>query len=236
MPALVTTLTSCRRFRPCGTACVLWLVGSLLATARPTGVAAPPPNMVRTMPEKSLVDATPSRLVSDSAVQPYMNSVASQFLIQHQATDPFGCYQDPNAKPVIKKTVAKTTRRVAPAQATPFADVIRLLQINTVMPREKQFLIDSMTYRQGDTLSIRHRGRVIAAKIISVSSTQIQFQNAASAETASVSLNLLPAGMSAGQVGISAPGLVPTSQSNIIELDPGIQPDDAAPPLPPSTP
>lgn len=188
--------------------------------------------MVKTMPEKPLVDPTPSRLVSESSLQDYLKSVSSQFTIQHQATDPFGLYQDPNAKPVIKKTVSKVTRRAAPALATPFADVIRMLQINTVMPRERQFLIGSMTIREGENLSIRHRGRVIIARVLSVSSSRILFQNTANRETATLSLNLLPSGMSSGTRGITAPGLVPTQQSNIIELDPGINPDDEAPPQP----
>lgn len=206
------------------------------ASAKPPGVAAPPANMVKTMPEKPLVDPTPSRLVSESALQAYLQSVSSQFTIQHQATDPFGLYQDPNAKPVIKKSVAKVARRAAPAQVTPFADVIRLLQIHTVIPREKRFLIDSMTLREGELLSIRHRGRLITAKIVSVSSSRILFQNTASNETASLSLNLMPAGMAAGHDAITAPGLIPSRQSNLIELDPGIHSEDDSPTPAPPTP
>ena len=213
---------------------LLLLATPTTSVARPpVGAApAPPPNMVKTMPEKPLVNPTPSRLVSESNLQDYIQSVSSQFSIQQQATDPFGLYQDPNAKPIIKKTPAKVTRRVAPMQATPFADVIRLLQINTVMPGEKQFLIDSSTVREGDQLSLRHRGRLITTKVLSVTSSRILFQNTASKETASLPLNLLPAGMSAGNASITAPGLIPNRQSNIIELDPGINPDDAAPPQP----
>ena len=64
----------------------------------------------------------------------YVASLSAVFSMRDRATDPFGHSRIPNAKPVIKNPVAKTTRRVAPVQATPFADIIRLIKVTTSCP------------------------------------------------------------------------------------------------------
>ena len=177
--------------------------------------AAPSPQ------EPVTVSATPSRYVGEADLAAHVESLASMFAIRGQATDPFGQLQDPNAKPIVKTTVAKASRRIAPIQATPFSDIVRLLQVTTIMPKEKRFLVGTRSIKQGDSIPLAFRGKNIRVEVTSVSSSQIDFRNLESNETASLKLNLLPVGMTPGTRGISAPGMVIDRPNSPIELDPG---------------
>lgn len=147
--------------------------------------------------------------------------MAKALLISKRSTDPFGQVQDPDAKPIIKPTVAKNTRRAPVIQATPFSEIVRLIKVNTIMPSEKQFLIGTRTVKQGETLPLNFRGRSIKVVVTGVSSNKIDFRNLDSGETASISLSLLPAGMSQGTQGLTPPGMVPHTPNAPIDLDPG---------------
>jgi hypothetical protein len=169
---------------------------------------------------------TPSRFVGEADLAAYVESYANVLSIRERTSDPFGQFQDPDAKPIVKPTVAKQTRRTAPLQATPFSDIIKLLQVTTIMPKEKRFLVGTRSIKQGDVIPLGFRGKNIKVEVASVSSQQIEFRNLENNETASLKLNLLPVGMTPGTHGITAPGMVPDRPNATIELDPGNVPTE----------
>ena len=162
---------------------------------------------------------TASRNISAAELKPYIDSVATVFLIRGRVRDSFGQNQDPDAKPVIKPSAPLAVRRSAPAQATPFADIVRLLDVTTIMPGEKRFLIGSRSFKLGDVMPLNFRNKVIHVVITEVTSRQISFRNQDSGEIAVRKLDMLPAGMIAGSHGISAPGMTPDHSNAPIDLE-----------------
>ena len=178
--------------------------------------------------EVAPVSTTPSRFVGDTDLDAYVQSLAAIFTIRDRSTDPFGQVQDPDAKPIIKQTLAKASRRITQVQVTPFPDIIRLLKVTTIMPMEKRFLVGTRSIKQGQCFPISFRTKNINVEVVSVSSQQIQFRNMESGEIAELSLNLLPAGMTPGTQGITAPGMVKDVPNAPIELEGGTIPTDNA--------
>ena len=189
----------------------------------PPKTQAPTAGKPATSPSKEATPLiiTPSRFVGDADLDAYVADRCSVFSMRERVTDPFGQLQDPDAKPVIKTPAAKTTRRAPPVQATPFSDIIRLIKVTTVMPKEKCFLIGTRTIRQGNRLTLAHRGKNIRVEVISVNSQQIVFSNLDNSETASLKLNALPDGVTHGTRGITVRGMVPDRPDSPIDLDPG---------------
>ena len=167
------------------------------------------------------VSNTPSRFVATAELEGYVASLTSVFSIQTRETDPFGQSQDPNAKPVIKTPVAKTSQRAPQVQATPFSEIIRRLVVTTIMPGEKRFLVGTRSIAQGERFPLTFRNKHIRVEVTEVTSRQIGFRNLDSGEIGSISLSLLPVGMTPGQNGITAPGMVPDRPDAPIELESG---------------
>ncbi len=174
----------------------------------------------------------PSRFVGEDDLTGYIEARTSMFAMQGRANDPFGQLQDPNAKPVLKTTVAKATRRIAPILATPFSEIIKLLKVTTIMPKEQRFLLGTRSIKQGDCVSLSFRGKNIRVQVSSVNSRQIEFLNLENNEAASLKLNILPPGMTAGTGGITTLGKISNRQDSPIELDPGNLPNEKSPKTP----
>ncbi len=183
--------------------------------------AAPKPGekAVAVVKEAGPVSTTPSRYVGPAELEGHLASLAAVFLIKGRATDPFGQPQDPEAKPVIKVATIKAMHHAAPILATPFADIIQMLVVSTIMPGEKRFLIGTRSIKQGDQLPLTFRGKQIRVQVIEVTSRQIAFQNLDTGETANRKLDMLPDGMTAGNHGITAPGMVLDRPNAPIELE-----------------
>lgn len=181
---------------------------------------------VATTKEAAPSNLKPSRFIDEDDIAAYIASLSATFSMRERATDPFGQLQDPDAKPVIKATIAKPTRRAAPVQAVPFSDIVRLIKVTTVMPREKRFLMGTRSVQQGEHIALAFRGKTLRVAVTAVSSSQIEFRNLENGETAAMPLNLLPPGMTPGTHSITAPGMVPDRSEAPIELDPGNLPAD----------
>lgn len=191
-----------------------------------TGRQAPPKARVKTsaVPKKPSLDvnsitATPSRFVGPEEFENYVNTLSASFSMQSRETDPFGQPQDPNVKPVLKMADTKSAARIAQAQATPFPDIVRLIKITTVMPAEKSFLIDTRLIKTGQKVPLSFRNKEIQIEVTNVTSREIVFKNLATGEIASRQLDILPVGMTPGQNGISAPGMLPDRPNAPIELE-----------------
>lgn len=171
--------------------------------------------------EAGPVAVGPSRYVSEPDLAAYVETLSSVFSMRNREIDPFGQLQDPDAKPIVKPTIAKRTRRAAPTQITPFAEIIRRIQVTTIMPGEHRFLIGTRSFKQGDRFPVNFRGRSLDVEISSVTSRQIDFVSLESGETASLKLTLLPVGMTPGNGKITAPGMVREQANSPLEIEPG---------------
>jgi hypothetical protein len=171
--------------------------------------------------EAGPVSSTPSRFVGVPDLEAYVSSLSSVFQMRGRSHDPFGHPQDPDAKPIIKATPANVARRVAPVQVTPFADIVRLIVVTTIMPGEKRFLVGTRSFKQGDQIPLTFRNKPIRVQITEVTSRQIGFRNLDTGESAVRKLDMLPVGMTPGHRGITAPGMVPDLPNAPIELEMG---------------
>jgi hypothetical protein len=171
-------------------------------------------------PDPKAAKIIPSRYVTEQELPSHVLALGEILTIRKRVTDPFGQYQDPNARPVIKPTMAKV-KRPTTIQATPFSDIVRLIKVTTIMPAEKRFLVGTRTISEGDRIPLSFRGKTIKVEVATVTSTSIGFRNIENGEQASVPLNLLPVGMTPGNNGITAPGMVPDRPDAPIDLDAG---------------
>ncbi len=191
----------------------------------PAATAPKEVKSVKPAAEKEAVPSStmPSRYVGPVELEPYLGSLASLFLSKGREKDPFGHYQDPEAKPVVKTTVAKSTSRSAPVKATPLSEIIGRLNITTIMPGEKSFLVETRKIKQGEVLSLIWRGKQINVQVTDVTSRVIAFRNPETGETGSRQLDMLPSGMSAGTgvEGMRAPGMTPDLPNAPIQLETG---------------
>lgn len=159
----------------------------------------------------------------------YLAEVSAAFSIRTRTTDPFGQLQDPDAKPIIKPTVAKATRRAPVPQAFPFQDIINMIRVNTVMPKDKRFLIGTRSFRQGERMALNFRMKNLQVEILAVSARRILFRNVESGETASLQMELLPVGMVPGNSGIAAPGMIREQANTPIDLDSAMPAEEPEP-------
>ena len=171
---------------------------------------------------------TPSRLIRPESIDAYVAAVTASFSIQSRETDPFGLPQDPNAKPVIQSPVATATHRAPQLQATPFADIVRLIVVNTIMPGEKRFLVGTRSITQGQQIPLTFRSKQIRVQVTEVTSQQITFRNLDTGETATRKLDILPPGMTPGSHGITAPGMVLDRPNAPIELEASETPSETS--------
>lgn len=169
--------------------------------------------------EGTTVDTGPSRYIGETALAPYVQSLSSVFSIRTRATDPFGQYQDPTAKPIVKPTIAKTTRSTT-TQITPFADIIDRIRITTIMPGEQRFLIGTRSFKKGDRFPIKFRGKDINVEVAVVDARKVGFRNVQNGETANLKLNLLPVGMTPGNGKITTPGMERDRADSPLEIEP----------------
>jgi hypothetical protein len=164
------------------------------------------------------VDTKASRLVDEIELEAYIDGIASIFSMANRAADPFGVFQDPDAKPAPPPMVQTTAQRI-PEVATPFSEIVRRIEVTTVMPGERQFLIGTRAIRQGQQFPVNFRGRRYMLVVDEVSSRRIVFRNAENDETANRELALLPDGMRPGSGDTEIPGLMPAGRDAPINLD-----------------
>ena len=118
---------------------------------------------------------------------------------------------------LVKPTI--TSRRPTTLKRTSFDDIVGRIKINTIMPAENRFLIGTRSFKLGDQIPIMYRGRKIMIEVIRVKATKIDFKNNETGEISSVELKLMPAGMSAGSKGFTAPGMVEDKPDTPLQLD-----------------
>jgi len=199
-------------------------LASLLMPLHPA-LAANPKDRVQpaTVATAAAPTPIPSRYVGND-VKTYVEALANELAMHERASDPFGQLQDPNAKPVAKPTVAKTLRRPTAEPTASLTDIIARIEITTIMPKDKRFLVGSRSIGQGDKLPLNFRNKQIHTQVTEVSSRKIVFRNLDTGELGIRQLNVLPPGVTPGTRNITAPGMVQFSPNSALEID-------SAPPL-----
>ena len=167
------------------------------------------------------ISPLPSRNVGASDMQSYVESIASIFQIRERERDSFGQSQDPDAKPVIKVAPEQKPKRPQPVLAVQFAEIIQKIVVTTIMPGEQRFLIGTRSVKRGDHLPLSFRGKQIRVQVTEVTAQQIGFRNLDTGEAAFRKLDMLPAGMTPGINGITAPGMIADRVNAPIELESG---------------
>jgi hypothetical protein len=213
-PILIQRARPSRLPTPRAVSCGLTLLLALPLHAQ----SAPKPAVQPAAAAPTAAGIAPSRRVSPEELPEYVRALSAVLSIRSRDTDPFGRIQDPDAKPIVKPTIA-AAKRIAPIQATPFSEIVRLIKVTTIMPGERRFLIGNRSVSQGDRIPLAFRGKNIPVEVAAVSSNRISFRNLDNGETAELSLNMMPPGMTPGNDGIHAPGMIPDNPNAPIDLD-----------------
>ncbi len=188
------------------------LCGHALAAPAPPAPPAPPvPHVVETSA------AGPSRYAG-ADVKAYISDLASHLTGTNRASDPFGQQQDPDAKPIVKASVAKITRRFAPAAPTPLSEIVAQIKIGMVMPKAKRFIVDGRNLGEGDSLPLRFNNTSIPTVITEVSASRIVFRNTETGELGIHKFAVLPLGMTPGNRLPATPGMVPAKSNLPLEI------------------
>lgn len=162
---------------------------------------------------------TPSRLVSDSELEAYLEQVFALLPMTSRLTDPFGSIQDPDAAPPPPPAIEFDIPDAPETPAIPFSEVVNRINITTIMPGENRFLVGTRSFQVNDVIPVNYRGQTYQVRVESVSSSRIRFRNEENDESANHDLDLLPAGMSAGGSQSSVPGMIRTGPDVPIDLN-----------------
>ena len=192
---------------------LLWLIPTLAAAAQPP--AAPNNTPAPATPDAA---TTPSRYAGADPTS-YSAALSKRMAILSRARDPFGQPQDPDAKPVVRPTLAKTTRRSFKAEPpAPLSEIVSQIKVTTVMPKARRFLVHDRALGVGDKIPINYRNKQILTQITEVSAARIVFQNTETDEIGILKLDMLPSGMTKGTASITAPGMSPTDPGAPLEV------------------
>lgn len=184
-------------------------------TATAPAAATEEPATDGSIPESAI----PSRNVSQEDYPEYVKAMTAIFSAGSRKTDPFGQFQDPDAKPIVRKP-PPMANRPAPIPTVSLAEVVDRIEITTIMPAARKFLVGSRTFSQGDQIPVIFQNKQIRLQVVNVTARQIDFRNMENGETAARVLNILPEGMTKGHQGLSAPGIFSEGDAPL-QLDQG---------------
>ena len=100
-----------------------------------------------------------------------------------------------------------------------FSEVIAKIPVTTVIPGEGRFLVGTRSFLKGDRFPVRYQTHTYNTQILDVTARTILFRNLENGETGSLTLDLMPQGMSKGNQGILAPGMQPARGDAPLELE-----------------
>jgi len=144
---------------------------------------------------------------------------SDRFSIKQRAKDPFGLFQDPQAKPAVKRTQSiGSARNSSGLPSIPLAEIVKLIKVTTIMPAEKMFLVGGREFKQSDEFSIVYQGRLKTLKILSVTGNEVVFLDVDGNEKAALKLEVLPPGMSATGDDLRPPGMVDSGEEIPLQL------------------
>jgi hypothetical protein len=197
---------------------LLCTAAALPAPASPG--TAPVPAQPSSHGDKAAASATmPSRYAGEDT-KAYAAELAKALSTSNRSLDPFCQPQDPDAKPVVKAVIAKTPRRTTTAEPpAALSEIVGQIKVTTIMPKDKRFLVGDRSLGIGDKVPLNYKNKTIHTEITEVSAVRIVFRNTENGELGILKLNLLPAGMTRGTKGITAPGISPADPNAPLEID-----------------
>ena len=166
------------------------------------------------------VDTTPSRFAG-ADIKAYIAARAAAFSMRSRETDPFGVNQDPDVKPEVSKILSNSPlRRESALPPTPLADVVKLIRVTTIMPRERRFLVGTRSFKENDEFPIVFQGRTMKMKVVEVTPKRILFRDLERGEEAALETGILPPGMILdGGTEMRPPGMVAPVKDIPLQLD-----------------
>lgn len=188
----------------------------LICGCMPAGHGQNAPAPLPAKADKATFPAKPMRHVGGE-VEDFVRATADTFAISTRTFDPFGLPLDPDYTPPAPPPSATPAAEEVPG--VPFSEIIRRIQITTVMAGEKKFLVGARSFSVGDRFPVNFDGQAIWIEITEVSARQVGFRNVQTGETAAQPLNLLPPGMTPGGGSITAPGMVPANPQAPLDLN-----------------
>ncbi len=173
------------------------------------------------LPPPGPVDSQPSRFAGQD-IEPYVVARAAVFSMRNRATDPFGMYQDPNMKPVVRKPVSNLPSKLQAAlPPTPLIDIVSQIRVTTIMPGEKKFLVGIRSFSEGEEFPLVYEDKTLRMKVLEVTARRIVFRDIAKGENATLETGMLPPGMIAGGIEMRPPGMLETGDNMPLNLDSG---------------
>ncbi|WP_411827110.1 hypothetical protein [Luteolibacter sp. AS25] len=165
------------------------------------------------------VEANPSRFAG-ADIEPYVASRIAIFSMRNRPVDPFGLNQDPNIKPALKQAPSRLQNQRQPAlPPIPLVDIVKLIDITAIIPRERKFLVGTRTFKEGSVFPLEFRGKKFSMKILKVTAGDIIFQDLTTQEVATRSTNILPPGMIPGGEKMTPPGMVSPDTLSPLKLE-----------------
>ena len=136
---------------------------------------------------------------------------------------PFGLFQDPTIQPIVKQADSELpSRRQAALPAVPLLDIVKLIRVTTVMPREKMFLVGVRKFREGDEFPLEYQNKTLQIRVIDVTANKIRFRDMKTGEDAALETGILPPGMIiGGDREMRPPGMVSPTENTPLRLESG---------------
>jgi len=204
--------------------CSLWpvsLTAQSAANFKPELLT--PTNATSVKEEKAEADTGPVPQIpsryAGAELETYIASLSAVLSIRNRTNDPFCQSQDPTVKPPKPKTVLPNVPRPIALPSVNFSEVIAKIPVTTVIPGEGRFLVGTRSFVKGDRFPVRYQTHTYNTQILDVTTSTILFRNLENGETGSLTLDLMPQGMSKGNQGVFAPGMQPARADSPLELE-----------------
>ena len=143
------------------------------------------------LPLASAVEVKPSRLVGPDQLKEQVTELSSRFAIGERSLDPFGQFQNPEAKEAVEQQIKKIQIDDGPRRF-PFDQVVDRIPIAAVMPGQGEVMINGRLFKLGQEFPVRFKGRNFDVEIIKVRPGQVDFRNAKNGDVAVRKFNERP--------------------------------------------
>ncbi len=173
---------------------------------------------VKSPPDVELLKSKPSRFAVGN-VELYTAARIADLSMKNRSTDPFGLFQDPDFKPIIKNPGPTAVKRQPSNFApVPLMDIVNQIKVTTIMIKEKSFLSEGQVFKETGEVSIDFQDRTRRLKILKVEATKIRFKDIDSGEEATRKMDMLPPGVKVGDDKIKPAGMAFPNENQPLKL------------------
>ncbi|MEP4078732.1 hypothetical protein [Haloferula sp.] len=163
--------------------------------------------------------ASPSRYAGLD-LENYVRALSSSFSMRRRDTDPFARHQDPNFKAAQPVQFKRKVKKFKKEPVTPFSDIIARINVTAVMPAQQSFLVGERNFSTGDRIKLDvGKEKDISVHVVAIAANSVNFRHGVTGETASLSIKLMPDGMSRGKA-VHPPGMVPENSDAPLDARP----------------